>query len=70
MGFPDGSVAKNQSANARDAGDMSSGPGMGRSPGGGNGTPFQYSCLEKFHGQRSLTGYSPWDHQESDTVSH
>ena len=35
-------------------------PGLGRSPGGGNGNPFQYSCLENPHGQRSLTGYSPW----------
>ena len=29
-------------------------PWLGRSPGGGNGNPFQYSCLEKPHGQRSL----------------
>ena len=28
--------------------------------GGGNGSPLQYSCLENFHGQRSLVGYSPW----------
>ena len=35
-------------------------PGLGRSPGGGNGNPFQYSCLEKSHGQRSLAGYVPW----------
>ena len=34
-------------------------PGLGRSPGGGNGNPFQYSCLENPHGQRSLAGYSP-----------
>ena len=26
--------------------DMSSIPGLGRSPGGGNGNPLQYSCLE------------------------
>ena len=70
MGFADGSVAKNQSANARDAGDMGSVPGTGRSSGGGNGTPLQYFCQEKFHGQRSLTVSSPWDHQESDTMSH
>ena len=25
----------------------------------GNGTPFQYSCLEKSHGRRSLVGCSP-----------
>ena len=28
------------------AGDRSSIPGSGRSPGGGNGNPLQYSCLE------------------------
>ena len=27
------------------AGDMDSVPGLGRSPGGGNGNPLQYSCL-------------------------
>ena len=26
-------------------------------------THFQYSCLEKFYGQRSLVGYSPWGHK-------
>ena len=35
-------------------------PGSGRSPGGGNGNPLQYSRLENSHGQRSLRGYSPW----------
>ena len=34
--------------------------------GEGNGTPLQYSCLEKSHGQRSLVGCSPWGHKESD----
>ena len=32
--------------NAGDAGDMGSIPGLGRSPGEGNGNPLQYSCLE------------------------
>ena len=41
-------------------------PGLGRSPGEGNGNPLQYSCLENPHGQRSLVGYSPWDHKEWD----
>ena len=36
------------------AGDPSSIPGLGRSPGGGKGYPLQYSCLENPHGQRSL----------------
>ena len=42
-GFPGGSVVKNPPANARDLGLI---PGLGRSPGEGNGNPFQYSCLE------------------------
>ena len=40
-----GSVAKNPSANAGNAGDMGSIPGLGRSPGGENGNLLQYSCL-------------------------
>ena len=39
--------------------DVGSIPGLGRSPGGRNGNPLQYSFLEKSHGQRSLMGYSP-----------
>ena len=39
-------VVKNPPANARDARDMGSIPGLGRSPGVGNGNPLQYSCLE------------------------
>ena len=35
---------------------------------GGDQYPLQYSCLENSHGQRSLVGYSPWDHKESDTT--
>ena len=30
--------------------------------------PFQYSCLENPHSQRSLAGYIPWDHKESDRI--
>ena len=43
-------------------------PGLGRCPVGGHGNPLQYSCLENPHGQRSLVGYSLWDHWESDTT--
>ena len=43
MGFPGGSVVKNLPANAGDTGSI---PGSERSPGGGNGSPLQYSCLE------------------------
>ena len=40
-------VVKNLPANAGDVRGMGSIPGSGRSPGGGNGNPFQYSCLKK-----------------------
>jgi len=39
-------VVKNLPANSRDARDIGSIPGSGRSPGVGNGTPLQYSCLK------------------------
>ena len=39
---------------------------LGRSLGGGNGNPLQYSCLENPHGQRSLVGYSPLGHKGLD----
>ena len=45
MGFPGGSLIKNLSANARDAGHRRLIPGSGRSPGGGNGNPLQHFCL-------------------------
>ena len=46
LGFPGGSVEKNLPANAGDTGNVGLIPGLGRSPGGGNGNPLQYSCLE------------------------
>ena len=42
MDFTGGSVVKNLPANAEDVGSI---PGLGRSPGEGNGHPLQYSCL-------------------------
>ena len=43
LGFPGGSEVK---ASAWNAGDLGLIPGSRRSPGEGNGNPFQYSCLE------------------------
>ena len=43
-------------------------PGLERSPGGGNDNPVQYSWPGEFHGQRSLSGYSPWGHKELNTT--
>ena len=65
MGFPAGSAGKESACTA---GDLGSIPGLGRSPGGGHGNPLQYSWLENPRGQRSLVGYSPWGHKESDTT--
>ena len=39
-------VVKNLPANAGDIREAGSIPGSGRSPGEGNGNPFQFSCLE------------------------
>ena len=39
-------MVKNPPANAGDARALGSIPGVGRSPGVGNGDPLQYSCLE------------------------
>ena len=41
LDFPDSSVSKESACNAGDLGLI---PGLGRSPGEGNGNPLQYSC--------------------------
>ena len=53
--FPGGSVVKNLPASAGNPRDSGSVPQLGGSSG-------------EFHGQRSLAGYSPWVHKESDTT--
>ena len=65
-GFLVDSVVKNLSAKAGVTVDAGSIPGSGRSSGGENSNPLQYSCLEKSHGRRGLAGYSPWECKESD----
>ena len=45
-GLPGDASGKEPTTNAGHAGDVGSIPGSGRSPGGGNGNPLQYSCLE------------------------
>ena len=44
---------------ACNAGDLGLIPGLGRSSGGGQGNPLQYSCLENPM-DRDLVGYCPW----------
>ena len=60
QGFPGGSGSKESVCNEGDPGSI---PGLGRSPGEGNGYPPGES-----QGQRSLAGYSTWGHKESDTT--
>ena len=48
MGFPAGSDSQVSAGNAGDPGSI---PSSGRSPGGGNGNPRQYSCLENAIGR-------------------
>ena len=66
LDFPGGSDGKESTCNV---GDLCLIPGLGRSPEGGLGNPLQYSCPENPRGQRSLMGYSPWGHKESDTTA-
>ena len=68
-------MVKNLPADVGNIRDPGSIPGSGRSPGVGNGNLLQYSFFfppiflpGKFHGQRSLVGYSPWDCKESETT--
>ena len=65
LGFPGGSAGKKSTCKVRNLGLI---PGLGRSPGGGQDNPLQYSCLENPHGQGSLVGYSSWGCKELDTT--
>ena len=75
-GFPGGSVVKHLLANVGDL-DMGSIPGSGRSPGGGNSNPFQYSCLEnpKDRGAQPTVPLSyfitlPWQLHAQEATTH
>ena len=57
--FPGGATGKEPPLPMQETEETGSVPGLGRSPGGGHGSPLQYSCLENPYGQRSLAGYSP-----------
>ena len=65
VGFPGGSVVKNPHVNAGDPGSV---PGLGRSPGEGNGNPLQYYCLKNPMDREALAVYSQWSPKEWDTA--
>ena len=62
-------MVKNPPAKARDAKDMGSIPGSGRSPGVGNGNLLQYSCLENSMDRGSHWAQSTAS-KESDMTEH
>ena len=63
-GFPGGAVVKNPPVSAGDARDTGSIPGSGKIPWSRKWQPTPVLFPGKFHGQRSLVGYSPWGHKE------
>ena len=65
LGLPCGSRGQKSAGNA---GDPSSIPGSGRFPWRREWLPTPGFLPGEFHGQRSLVGYSPWGHKESDTT--
>ena len=65
LNCPGGSEVKVSACNAEDLG---SAPGLGRSPGEGNGNPLQYSCLENPMDGGACPPYSPRGRKESDTT--
>ena len=64
MGFPGGSVVKNLPA-MQETGSI---PGLGRSPGEGNGNLLQYSCLGNVMGRRAWWATVHGVSKESDTT--
>ena len=67
MGLPGGTVVKNPPVNAGDIRDVGSIPGLGKSPGGGNSNPLQYTCLGNTM-DRGAWRASPWGCKESNTT--
>ena len=65
QGFPGGSEVK---ASACKEGDLGSIPGLGRFPWRRKWKPTPVFLSGESHGRRSLAGYSPCGHKESDTT--
>ena len=62
-------MVRNLPVNAEDERDTCSIPGSGSASGGGNGNPFQYSCLENSM-DRGVLGATVHGVTESDTAEH
>ena len=61
-------VVKNPPANAGDVRDVDSIPGLGRSPGEGNGNPLPYSCLENLMDRGAYWATAQRVREELDTT--
>ena len=72
MGFPSGTSGKQSASqcNAEDARDASLIPESGKIPCRRKWKSAPVFLPEKFHGQRSLVGYSSWGHKESNRTEH
>ena len=68
FGFPGGTSGKESACQIRDIRDVSLIPRSGRFPGVGNDNPTRVFLPGESHGQRSLVGYRPQGHKESDTT--
>ena len=67
IGFPGGSVVKNQAGDTRDMGSI---PRLERSPGVRNGNPFQYSCLKNSMYRGDWQAIFLWGCKVLDTTEH
>ena len=68
-GFPDGSVVKNWPA-IQEMQRCRFKPWVGKIPWRRKWQLVPTFLFRKSHGQRSLSGYSPWGHNKSDTTDH
>ena len=68
LGFPGGTSGKEPACQCWTYKRRGFDPWVRKIPWRKHGNPFQYSYLDNPHGQRSLVGYSPWGHKESDVT--
>ena len=69
-GFPGGTVVKNQPINVGDARDTDKIPWVEKIPCRWKWQPAPVFLPRESFGQRSLAGYRPWGHKESDMTEH
>ena len=68
LGFPAGTSGKEPACQCRRLKRCGFDPWLGKIPWSGKWQPTLVSLPRESHGQRSLPGYSPWGHKESDAT--